>query len=234
MSHIHSFTPSEKFKDYEVCTECGTLHSLNPESPEKLYIQEEYWNGTTRNTPDHQYINQMETETCGISKADFLMQFVPRGEYALEIGCFPGRVLQLLEEAGYPNVFGIEPAEKYIPFITEKARRSKILCGFFPEVTSEAAGGVFDVILASDVYEHSLSFDDFTKEAYRLLRRGGKFIVMSPMLYEDGLFRECDFIAHEHIHIFSKKFLDEYLKETFHSVQWERWINGHETFIATK
>lgn len=234
MPHQHNFIISTEHDGYEVCTTCGTFHSLIAESPEKLYIEEDYWNGTSRNTPDHQYLNQIEIETCGISKADFIMQFVPRGEVALEIGCFPARVLQLLEEAGFSQVIGIEPALKYIPFINEKARRSQILCGFFPDVTKEFPDRCLDVIICCDVYEHSLDYDAFTKEAFRILRRGGKFIVMSPMLYEDGLFRKCDFIGIEHIHIFSKNFLDEYLKQIFHSVQWERWINGHETFIATK
>lgn len=233
MQHEHVFTLS-KIKDYEVCIHCGTYHSLCPESPEKLYRQGDYWNGTTRNTLDHQYINQMETETCGISKADFIMKYVPMGQNALEIGCCPGRVLQLLEEAGYSEIYGIEPDEKYIPFILGKAQKSNIICGFFPEITKGLEENIFDCIIASDVYEHSLDFDAFTKEAFRLLRSGGKFIVMSPILYEDGLFRERDFVAIEHVYIFSKKFLDPYLKEIFTDVQWERWINGHETFIATK
>lgn len=231
--HQHTFEKSS-IENYEVCSDCGTYHSLCPESPEKLYQQDEYWNGTTRNTLDHQYINQMETETCGISKADFIMQFVPRGEYALEIGCCPGRVLQLLEDAGYSGVYGIEPADKYIPFILGKAQKSNILCGFFPDVTKDCPDAAFDCIIASDVYEHSLDFHAFTQEVFRLLRRGGKFIVMSPVIYEDGLFRERDFVAIEHIHIFSKKFLDPYLRETFFDVQWERWITGHEIFIVTK
>ena len=85
-----------------------------------------------------------------------------------------------------------------------------------------------------DVFEHVNDTDGFIEAAYRLLRKNGALICMSPIICEDGEYRERDFVAREHCWVYSKKFLDPYLKERFSKVEWDKWITGHELFIATK
>jgi len=233
MSHTHRFMPSETYKHYEYCIDCGSYHSLIPVNPVEMY-EGDYWDGDLHNTPDHQKINMLETETREISKADFVMQFVPRGQTALEVGCFPGVILDKLRESGYEQVYGIEPNKKYIDYILGVAQKSTIINGYFPEITQLCESGTFDCVVAVDVLEHIEDYDSFIKEIHRLLRRGGTAIIMSPIILEDGKFRERDFLP-EHVWIFSKKFLDPYLKEMFYEVEWKgRWVLGHEVVTLKK
>ncbi len=229
--HIHLFERCDK-EGYERCVTCGTYHSIVPIDVREIY-EGEYWDGDFRNTPDHQFINLNETETCGISKADKVMKYVPTGTAALEIGCFPGAILSKLTDAGYTDVWGIEPAYKYIPYILGKAQKAQIINGYFPEVTYESPANYCDVIIFIDVFEHIEDYDSFLNEVKRLLKPGGTAICMSPMILEDGKTRDRDFIP-EHLWIHSKSFLDEYLKSMFSTVTWDRWIEGHDMFIVTK
>lgn len=229
----HMFVPSDK-KDYEQCTVCGTYHSINQTPPNILYEEEEYWNGTTRNTFVHQGYNMLETETCGISKVDKVFQYVKRGQSVLEIACAPGELLKKFTEGGYTQVYGIEPSERYLKDILGVAQKANILLGYFPDVTKNSPEGIFDVIVGMDVFEHVEAYKLFINEIHRILRVGGTAILMSPIIFEDGLYRDIDFVPIEHCYIHTKKYLDPYLKSMFHAVEWDRWIVGHELIIMTK
>lgn len=230
--HQHIFTPSDK-KDYEVCQECGSYHSIAQESPESIYGGD-YWNPENgRSTLEEQIGNLIETETCGISKVDKILQFVPECKTVLEIACAPGVLLNKLSELGY-EAWGVEPNEGYIGFITDQAKKANVVLGYFPQCFKNSVSEIFDCIIGMDIFEHIDDYDTFIKSVRRLLTPGGTAIFMSPIILEDGLYRERDFKPDEHCWIFTKKFLDPYLKGLFSSVLWDRWQDGHELFIVTK
>jgi 2-polyprenyl-3-methyl-5-hydroxy-6-metoxy-1,4-benzoquinol methylase len=163
------------------------------------------------------------------------MQFVPkRGKNALEIGCSPAVILNRLLDRNF-TVWGIEPSERYIPFLREQAPEAHIVQGYFPEVTSRCEEGVFSCIISLDVAEHIDDFQGFFNEIHRLLTPDGTAIIMSPIiLNRDGLIKKSDFIASEHAWIWTERFLEEYLKEFFKEVSFHRWINGHEIILLKK
>lgn len=229
--HEHIFKPSGK-DGYEVC-DCGSYHSIAQKPPQEIY-ENNYWSREQgRSTFEEQKHNLEETETCGISKVNKILEYIPERN-VLEIGCSPGIIMQKISERGY-NAYGIEPDAQYIEPILKTAPFSKVIKGYFPDVFKGINELYFDFIIAADVFEHVDDYETFLREAHRLLVQNGKLIIMSPIIFEDGLYRECDFqVPEQHCWIFSKTFLEPYLKTIFSGVVFDRWINGHEMFIATK
>ena len=233
MNHTHQFIKSDK-EGYEVCTECGSYHSIAQVNPKILYEEQPYWgDGTGRSGLPDQCENLLSTDDCGISKVDRVLQFVAHGKRVLEIACAPGIMLQKLSET-FTEAYGIEPSSKYIDFICKKAPKAKVIHGYFPEVTKPIPDGSFDCIVAMDLFEHIDDTDGFVNEAYRLLNHDGSLICMSPIIFENAPLNEKDFLPNEHAWIYSWKFLEPYLKRKFYSVTSHAWIKGHEIFIAIK
>ncbi len=232
--HEHIFIPSDK-KDYEICTICGSYHSTAQVEPKVIYEDNEYWgDGTGRSTLEQQISNFNCTDDCGISKADRIMQFIPKGRRALEIACVPAVILNRLAEIGY-ETWGIEPSEKYIDFICKQAQTSRIIHGYFPDVFDKEVGGSFDCIVAIDVMEHTDDYKGFFDAVHRLLIQEGTAVIMSPIILEDGLYRQRDFDhADEHAWIHTQKGLEPYLKSMFSEVEFKRWIVGHELIKLVK
>jgi 2-polyprenyl-3-methyl-5-hydroxy-6-metoxy-1,4-benzoquinol methylase len=235
--HIHDFIPSELYKDYEQCLECGSYHSTAQVDPKIIYEDEPYWgDGTGRSTLEQQCSNLTCIDECGISKVDRLMQSVPKnGNVALEIGCAPGILLKRLMMAGYKEVIGIEPSERYIEFIGRQAPGAIIAKGFYPEIINKDAREVYDLVVGMDVLEHCDDYEDFFETTHRVLTQDGVAIFMSPIILEDGLLRKRDMdYPDQHCWIFTEKFLKEYLEPMFSKVEFRRWVVGHELLILTK
>lgn len=237
MSHKHTYIDSDK-DGYYVCSDCGTYKSYLLLPPDEIYVKKDYWDkgdgATGRSTIEQQIENMTCTDECGISKINRVLQFVPkRGKNVLEIAAAPGIMLKKLLELNF-EVFGIEPRQEYCQFIKEQAPEARVVCGYFPEITKSSNDNIFDCIIGMDVFEHTSDPDAFIKEINRLLIPGGTAILMSPIIYDDGFIRPGEFKADEHAYIFTKKYLELYLKEIFSKVEFKRWIISHEIVIMTK
>lgn len=233
IAHIHDFIKSEEYAGYEYCPGCGSYHSIEQVDPKIIY-EGAYWSHeNNRSTIEEQVYNITETETAGISKIDFILKCIPKSKNSLEIACAPGVLLNKLSEISN-EAYGIEPNSEYLDFICEQAPKAVVLHGYFPAVFDETAKNCFDSIIGMDIFEHIDDYDKFIKAVLRLLSDGGRAVFMSPIILEDGLFRERDFKPDEHCWIHSKKFLDPYLKQYFKGVFFDRWQIGHEVIILTK
>lgn len=230
--HLHDFVPS-LYAGYEQCVGCGSFHSIAQLPPKEIY-ENNYWSHENgRSTLEEQRYNVTESESCGISKVDKILSYIP-DRTALEIGCAPGELLKGLAEKGYVT-YGVEPDKNYILPILEVAPFAKIIEGYFPEALRKVTELHFDFIVAMDIFEHVDDYDSFMREIYRLLKPGGTVILMSPIIYEDNQFRECDFaVPEQHCWIFTKEFLKNYLSQFFAGLKFERWKIGHEVIICTK
>ena len=229
--HLHTFIPSNK-EGYEICSECGSYHSVAAKSPKEIYEQGDYWtheNG--RSKLSEQRWNLTETKTCGISKVEKILQYIPEG-IVLEIGANPGVLLELLMATGR-EAYGIEPDPALIGYLKDNSGGATIIEGYFPDVFLEDRSNIFDCIVAMDVVEHAPDYDRFVRAAYRLLRPGGIFIFMSPII-KDGQYQEKDFKADEHVWILSYNYANEYLNSIFREVKFDTWVLGHEIFINYK
>lgn len=238
--HQHRFVSSTKFDKYEICLDCGTYHSTALLPVDEVYINADYWdNGdgkTGRSTMEQQQQNFLCTDDCGISKADRILQFVPkRGKNVLEIAASPGVMLQKLLDMNY-EVFGIEPRGEYCEYLANYAKGAKVICGYFPEATKESNDNIFDCVIGLDVAEHIDLFEPFFKEIHRILIPGGTAIIMSPILLNPDKFLRAIDMQHpeQHAWIWSEDYLKEYLGSMFSEVKFTRWVVGHEIIILKK
>ena len=233
MLHEHTFIPSDKFKDYEVCTECGTYHSTALMDRKELY-ENEYWSEEHGHSFWGDQINNLTLEEInGFSKVDKVLSYVKKPGIALEIGCAPGVVMNRLRRKGH-TIYGVEPDATLIPEIVKVAQcePEKIIHGYFPEVKLPAKK--FDHILAIDIVEHIEDYETFIWCCKELLNHDGKFIMMSPMI-RNGIFRERDLCAHEHAWIWDHKYFADFLCTIFQEVIADTWQpGGHEMFICKR
>lgn len=239
IDHKHTFVSSNLYKDYEICYECGSYHSTAQVDPVTLYCGDYWSNENGRSTLEEQIYNITEELTCGISKVDKIINFVPYGtDSVLEIGCAPGVLLKNLNKCGY-KTYGIEPNKKYIPFIENQCVEAVIWDGFFPNNVpfwnhSFNKNIQFDCIIGMDILEHIDDYDVFINGVKNRLSDRGTAIFMVPIICEDGLYRERDMKADEHCWIFTKKFIEPYLKSIFSEVLFDRWVVGHDIIICKK
>ena len=97
----------------------------------------------------------------------------------LDIGCSGGPLLKLLLSQGYSHVFGIDISKKAIQLCKERELKNVFLRD---GVDSEFDNEKFDLIIASDVLEHTKDDEKSIKEWKRILKRGGVIICFVPAL----------------------------------------------------
>jgi ubiquinone/menaquinone biosynthesis C-methylase UbiE len=95
----------------------------------------------------------------------------------LEIGCSSGPLIEILNEAGYENVYGLDVSKEAIQLCRSK--------GMTKVVQMEGAElgfkeNVFDLIIASDVLEHIHDDSQAILEWKRVLKKKGDIIAFVP------------------------------------------------------
>ena len=231
MIHEHQLERSDK-KGYLKCSFCGTYISNQLQGREELYL-DDYWNQKhNRNTIDQQVANLLDTHD-GRSKVGMVLSYMDKKGKVLELACAPAILMRVLAKRGF-DVTGVEPDAKNIPDIKRiSANLGKVVEGFFPDI-SDQLEPPYDYVIAMDLCEHIPAYEDFLAAIASIISPGGKLIFISPIIYEDGLFRPIDFIPLEHAVIATKKYLDELLPTLFSSILYDRLQVGHETVICTK
>jgi ubiquinone/menaquinone biosynthesis C-methylase UbiE len=101
----------------------------------------------------------------------------------LDVGCATGRLLHKLAKHGYTNLSGVDLA----PRIIDVARKK--LSNFYVNLDLKTADSEddlpwpdnsFDLITLTGVIHHFYRLNDALKEAYRVLDKQGKLIIMDP------------------------------------------------------
>lgn len=102
---------------------------------------------------------------------------MPKSAAILEVGCSGGPLLRELAARGYGNVSGIDLSESGIALCHEQ----NIPNTSVQDATRmNFADGQFDLIIASDILEHIPDEAAALREWRRVLKPGGKLLVMVP------------------------------------------------------
>jgi len=101
-------------------------------------------------------------------------------ENYLDLGCseasFTKRVAHTLKAN---NTYGADISEKSL-----KGAQEREICSVKLDLNSPLPfkGETFDIITAFEIIEHLVNTDNFISEAFRLLKKGGVFIISTPNL----------------------------------------------------
>lgn len=209
-------------RGYLKCDKCDSYFSPYHEDPKLLY-NETYWTHEAGRSTIAEQRDNVAT------KNKFIMEFVRGGEAALEIGCPPGSLLKLLKSE-YETVVGNDVTDHWFKDVSEVAGNVELVAGFFPEVTKKYPAECFDLIVASDVFEHVKDGTAFVDECKRLLKPKGQLLLVSPVMLNDEVVNLRMFNVKEHIWYYSHKWFEKALS----GCMFARWAAGHELVIWEK
>jgi 2-polyprenyl-3-methyl-5-hydroxy-6-metoxy-1,4-benzoquinol methylase len=154
-----------------------------------------------------------EQASVRIRNAERLLRLLPPpapGTPLLDVGSAYGFLLVAARQLGYAPV-GVEPSQE----AAEQARRTYGLeiCGSTVEQARLAAGG-FEVITLADVIEHLSDPAAVLPQLHRLLRPGGRLVILTPDLgsvMARCLGRHWWALLDDHYFYFSRRTLPRFL-----------------------
>ena len=194
--------------DIYFCRDCGLARSrppVNLEDIEDLY----------RDVEDPEYFaSELERRDSFRAALARLESLGPRGSRGrlLEIGSSVGLFLDEARQRGW-DAFGIEPSR----WAAESARAHglSVFNGTLEEFVPD--GGLFDVVVSWDVWEHLQDPVAAMRRAYELLRPGGLFVFTTVNLGGLGrrLFRgRWPWFMRMHLHYFTRESLTRLVRSS--------------------
>jgi demethylmenaquinone methyltransferase/2-methoxy-6-polyprenyl-1,4-benzoquinol methylase len=104
----------------------------------------------------------------------------------LDVGCATGRLLQRLAEAGAVQLCGTDLAPRILDVAAEKLSRTGIPVDLRPADAEDRLpweSDSFDVVTLTGVLHHFFRPTDALAEIHRVLRQGGRLLVIDPAFF---------------------------------------------------
>lgn len=108
------------------------------------------------------------------------IKYVKNGDKFLDIGCgvgIPGRMVGKMKKGC--EVWGVDISDKIIKSNQKNDKDSKYLQGYVGQLKG-VPENYFDVVFSGETLEHLDEPRDLLRDAYRVLKKGGKFIMTTP------------------------------------------------------
>jgi len=196
--------------DVVACQGCGMTFAENIPSQGTF---DEYYRGLSKYAYEHRAGKESPEDEWRLRQvARNIASFIPhRDTRILEVGCSNGRLLGFLKEAGYKNVFGLDPA----PDCAELARKVygvEVFTGSLFDAPVRDHG--YDFVILLQVLEHIRDVVPAVAALRRFLSPDGILYVDVPDATKYVAEREAPFqeFSTEHINFFSPTAL-KYLME---------------------
>jgi SAM-dependent methyltransferase len=115
-----------------------------------------------------------------------VLREIPSNDFSLrilDVGCATGRLLYKLANQGYTNLSGVDLAPRIIDVARKKLSDFKVnldLKSADSEDDLPWPDNSFDIITLTGVIHHFYRLNDALKEAFRVLDKQGKLIIMDP------------------------------------------------------
>lgn len=173
------------------CPECSLVQITETVSPGVLFSQYNYFSSVSKTMLAH------AQDLVGKLIEG---QHLNKESHVIELGSNDGYLLRHFQQAGIPNVLGIDPAQN----VAEVARASGIptLCEFFGEALTEKIEPA-DVVIALNVLGHVPDLTGFVRGICKILKPDGVAIIEVPYARDMVDLCELDTIYHEHHSYFS-------------------------------
>jgi len=191
---LHSKDEQEERFPFEVfaCGNCGLLQIVKPIDPDILYRQFNY-NFSSWKPEPHQP-----------DELDTIAAFT-KHESVFEIGCNDGLFLAKLRERGAKVLVGVEPN----PVSGKIARERGIKV--YPDMISPALchdavahAGKFDLVIARQVLEHIVDFENFFQCVKLALRDDGLLFIDVPDFTPGSTVGDVSVLWEEHVSYFTE------------------------------
>jgi SAM-dependent methyltransferase len=135
--------------------------------------------------------------------AGFIQPYLPTAAAGiLDVGCATGKLLALLQEAGYANVLGLDPSP-----VCRQAAQTLYGLRVLPGTLSDIQAGThaFDMLILSGVLEHIRDLGGALAVIRNLLVPGGQVFIEVPDAPEFAHWPDAPFqeFSTEHINFFS-------------------------------
>jgi len=108
---------------------------------------------------------------------EYIYKYCGKDDYILDVGCFDGKILKILEKSGYKNLYGLDFSD-----ISNKSFiGSKIYFKYYDiEQDKIPFNNKFDAIIYSDVLEHLFSPEKTLSDIKSNLTKNGKIFFSVP------------------------------------------------------
>jgi ubiquinone/menaquinone biosynthesis C-methylase UbiE len=110
----------------------------------------------------------------------FLQKEVPKNKKILDAGCGEGRFSKYFIEEGYP-ITSMDFSIEYVKMDKKKMPRGKFVVGSVTDMPFKSNS--FDCIFCVDVLQHVPDLEKAIKEFRRVLKKGGKLILIDKNKY---------------------------------------------------
>ena len=143
---------------------------------EKSKVQKEYYNETAAKY-DHWHIDPPSAKIVDAWNFDNLKLFLgaKKIKKSLELGCGTGRLANSLFQIS-EEVYGVDLSEEVLKIAKEKYPKLKLECS--EVVNLPYPDNYFDMVIINGSLHHFFAVDDTFKEANRVLKTGGTFVLL--------------------------------------------------------
>ena len=164
------------------------------------------------NTPQHfdenfEVRSKKPVDEFDLRRWEIMVKFFKRGKL-IDLGCLDSAIPFLIREK-FPEaeVWGLDFSPKVIDFYQKLYPSINYVLGNVYE--TKFPHNYFDYVCAGELIEHLEDPQSFLKESFRILRKGGTFVLSTPLEEE----KEVGAVDKEHhIWSFSKDDINEMLK----------------------
>ncbi len=181
----------------DFCKKCKFIQSRVITAPQDRYSTIDYsYTSSNSNYSKNHWINYADS----LSK-----KFDLKGKKILEIGSNDGYLCNLFKKKG-AFVIGVDASK----FMTKLSKSKKIdsvnsIFNLKESKRIKKRFGLFDFIIANNVFNHSDDPSNFLKGVFNLLNKNGYFIFEQPDFAIGAISLKFDQIYHEHVSYFTSK-----------------------------
>ena len=198
------------------CPKCHNVQLSHSVPREKMFNEYLYVSSTTDTFKKHfSDAADLLTKQFGLKE----------GSFVVDIGSNDGVFLKPLQKKGI-SVCGIEPA-KNLSYLAEQNGIPTINGYFEDDVTINQIKQEADLVTAFNVFAHSDNLEQITRNAFRIMKPEGHFVIEVQYLYDTLKDLTFDNIYHEHYNYWSLISLNNFFKQFNVTIYKAEKINTH-------
>lgn len=198
-----------------LCLDCFNCQLTYVVPPNKMFKKYLYVSSTTKSFREHfNKAAKKYTKKFNLNKDSFV----------IDIGSNDGIALKPLVKKDI-KVLGIEPASNICKIATENGIST--YCGYFDDKATNLIEQKADLITASNVFAHADDLESITKNAFKVLKEDGCFVVEVQYLLDTIKDLTFDNIYHEHVNYWSVTSINSFFNRLGFKVNEIEHINTH-------